>query len=447
MTTLSAMRTATMMTLTPSTTTSTFVPSILPLPSPATGLAANPSKGGNKNWHDLPAEGTKTRWIDSVEELERLVPAWKRLTECTLCPNVFYEPPLLIPAIRALGDSRVRIAVVTGQERNTGNEVLCGLFPLEIHGGNSPWKFAKMWQHPYAYLSTPLIRSDFAEPTWKGLCEFLRGEHIQALTAHQLTAEGPFHYQLMNYLRRTGSSFAITDVYPRAMFCLKDDAEAFLGTWPGRKRHDLMRLERRLREMGSLEVRLLDGNADPMEWCEQFLHFEALGWKGEAGTAMIANANHAQFFRSAVQSLAAEGRLMAASLTLNGTPIAMKCNFMTHQGGFGFKIAYDPSYAKYSPGLILEMREVHRTHEDRSPLWIDSCAIPDHPMINAIWPDRRLLQSLTLSTGGTGSRFGVACIPALKAMKRSLTATIHALRQPFQRTPSSSHSKASHEVQ
>ena len=92
----------------------------------------------------------------------------------------------------------------------------------------------------------------------------------------------------------------------------------------------------------------------------------------------------------------------------------MKANFLTHNGGFAFKIAYHPEWAKFSPGAVLEKINVSKLHETTQVQWMDSCAIPDHPMINTLWPERRVLQSVAIATGRRGSRAAIAAMPLMK---------------------------------
>ncbi len=64
-------------------------------------------------------------------------------------------------------------------------------------------------------------------------------------------------------------------------------------------------------------------------------------------------------------------KLMMLSLTIDGKPIAMKCNLLSGNGAFAWKITYDEDYARFSPGCILEKAniEIYMTWTDRDG-WI-----------------------------------------------------------------------------
>jgi hypothetical protein len=49
---------------------------------------------------------------------------------------------------------------------------------------------------------------------------------------------------------------------------------------------------------------------------------------------------------------------------------------------------------------------------------MDSCAAPDHPMINRIWRDRILLQQVLLSTGTRKGDLAIGLRPLGRILRR-----------------------------
>ena len=87
------------------------------------------------------------------------------------------------------------------------------------------------------------------------------------------------------------------------------------------------------------------------------------------------------------------------SLTLDGRPIAMLVNFLCDHAAFGFKTAFDDAYSQFSPGILLE--DEYLTELDRRSFdWCDSCAAPDHSLMNAIWGERRTIGKISIAIGG-----------------------------------------------
>ena len=95
------------------------------------------------------AAGTfASRTISDWAELEALQDAWEELASASVEPNPFYEPWVLLPALRSFA-RRERVEVVLVFR----GELLCGLFPIVHRRGR-----AGLWRHPYCYLTAPLLR-------------------------------------------------------------------------------------------------------------------------------------------------------------------------------------------------------------------------------------------------------------------------------------------------
>src|SRR3546814_18975004 len=94
------------------------------------------------------------------------------------------------------------------------------------------------------------------------------------------------------------------------------------------------------------------------------------------------------------------------ALYLGERPLAMLINFLCPPGGFSFKTAFDEEYARFSPGVLLQQANLDLLGDDRID-WVDSCAAPDHPMIESAWRERsRLLRvNAPLAGGAAQVRF------------------------------------------
>jgi hypothetical protein len=109
---------------------------------------------------------------------------------------------------------------------------------------------------------------------------------------------------------------------------------------------------------------------------------------------------------------------MMLALRLNGEPVAMKFNFLSGEGSFAFRIAFDEAQSRYSPGIQLEMENIRRVHARPEIKWMDSCAIPDHPMINRLWVERRTIQTLVVPTGKGPGDLVVSLMPMIRWLNR-----------------------------
>ncbi|MEO6716684.1 MAG: GNAT family N-acetyltransferase, partial [Novosphingobium sp.] len=251
-------------------------------------------------------------------------------------------------------------------------------------------------------LGTPLVAPGFERAFWHSLLEWADRTAGNALFLHLsgLPLDGPMHQALSEVAAETGRASGLVFREERAMLTAgKTPEEYFTAALSGKKRKELRRQLTRLSEQGPVNfVRQADSDGLG-EWIDHFLALEASGWKGEAGSALAQRETTAALFRQSLEGAAAHGRLERLSLTLDGRPIAMLANFITAPGAFSFKTTYDEAYARFSPGVLLQCENLLML--DRTDVaWTDSCAAEDHPMIDHIWRERRVLGRVSVAIGG-----------------------------------------------
>ena len=83
--------------------------------------------------------------------------------------------------------------------------------------------------------------------------------------------------------------------------------------------------------------------------------------------------------------------------------------------GFSFKTCFHEDYARYSPGVLLQREALHLL-EQRKIEWIDSCAAPDHPMIDSLWQERRPILALSVPLPRASKRVQFALAQSGKAL-------------------------------
>jgi len=360
--------------------------------------------------------------------LDQYIPAWEDLAAAAIEPNPFYEWWMLIPALRTLGaDKNLQLVLVfaPNRARPSAPPILCGVFPLERKPRckGLPVSVLSLWKHLFCFLCTPLVRADCARECLSAFFDWLAadGSSSPLVEFGYVTGEGPFHQALVACLyERTSLSF-VSDLYNRALFRPAASAEDFLHAAISREhRKDIRRRAKRLADTGSIEFSRLEAEADADVWLEEFMQLEMAGWKGKLGGALAANDANRRYFTTIAKEALRRGRLMMLALKHNGEVIAQKCNFLAGDGAFAFKIAYDEEYARYSPGLLLELENIRRLHEAPAIQWMDSCAAPHHPMINRLWHDRRTIQTVLVPTGKRLGELVVSLLPLLRWFNRKL---------------------------
>jgi len=364
------------------------------------------------------------RVIEDVAALAAHVAAWQELADNAIEPNPFYEPWMLLPALECFGQGQSLQFVLVYADQKGGPPLLCGLFPLERPGRYKgvPLRHVRLWRYLHCFLGTPLLRRGHATRCLRALLDWLgRSGAAPAIEWRDVACDGPFFAALAD-VREDRGTFAFRSYHrERALLCRASSAEAYIeGALPKASRREMRRLQARLAERGALEWASLESPAEAPSWIEDFLRLEAAGWKGQRGSALGCSEAGRGFFRRAALAAAARGRLMMLAMKLDGRALAMKCNFIAGEGSFAFKIAYDESYARYSPGTLLELENIRAFHRRAGLQWMDSCADPDHFMANRLWLERRPLVDLMAATGTTAGNFVVPSLSLLHWLRRSL---------------------------
>jgi hypothetical protein len=381
-----------------------------------------------------PVQRAARWWVDVVDTPDALEPhrrAWDDLACEALEPNPFYESWMLAPAWRLFGlDDGVQVAFVYRDgPRPQDPPELCGLFPLiQRRFGNWPITNWTLWQHQYGFCCTPLLRQGIAREAlhefWNWL-EISDGPAVWELPL--VPADGAFQQTLIDVANDRQSLYHVVQRYNRAMLRPAETAEDYCtAAMSCHNRQELRRKQRRLAERGRVEHRQSSPTDDHGSWIEQFLALEAAGWKGQEGTALATSPVDAAYFRAIVTAAASRRQVVFLGLFLDEQPIALKVNFLSGAGGFAFKIAFDESLSKLSPGVLLELDNIEWLHRQPGVKWMDSCAKPGHFMIDRLWSGRRTIKHLLMSTGRRWGDLAVGTIPFLQALK--------AVLQPRQRT-------------
>jgi CelD/BcsL family acetyltransferase involved in cellulose biosynthesis len=216
-----------------------------------------------------------------------------------------------------------------------------------------------------------------------------------------LVEDGPVHRGLAVAAASLGRPCDIVHRSERALLASSLSPEDYYQrTVRKKKRKELKRLTSRLAELGTVASRTLSRPDEIGAWCDAFLALERSGWKGEAGSALACSPPTELFFRQAIAGAFAAGQLDFLSLELDRRPIAMLVNFIAPPGSFSFKIAFDQDYARFSPGVLIQLQNL-RILERGDVDWMDSCAAENHPMINSLWAERRQLVRVTVPLAGT----------------------------------------------
>jgi len=168
----------------------------------------------------------------------------------------------------------------------------------------------------------------------------------------------------------------LTDIRPHCdvpYLRLDEGWQSLEWRWSKNFRHQLRRAERRLRARGRLEFecfRPTDAE-HAATLLDMLMRLEHHGWKGAAGTSIIAHAPATQFLKSQVARLADWHQTHWALLHHDGRLIAAEYGWLCKSVYHSFKVAYATEYARCSPGQVLTCHLLRRLSEDPTCGMID----------------------------------------------------------------------------
>ena len=382
-------------------------------------LARTPAIGGYSERVSRPARPRgvlhllDTQTVDSKAFLED----WKSLARRAAEPNPFFEAWFTLPSFEQFADSDAyKIAAYWVGGR------LAGLMPIkhssDYYGHSLP--HIGTWLHDHSFCGAPLVAKGHERGFWNALVTCLDQTPGQALFLHlpALPEGGALDKALTAALGDMGRASAIVERTSRAMLASHLGPQEYLAeAMSAKKRKELRRQKNRLGELGDLTFERLEGTECIEPWIEQYLTLEAAGWKGAAGSALKGNPASYAFFADTMYAAAQAGKLERLAMRLDGKPIAMLANFITAPGAYSFKTAFDERYARFSPGLLLQIENLDLLSR-KDIAWVDSCAVEGHSMIERIWREKRAFVSRNVAIGGSLRRLTARALMAYETRER-----------------------------
>ncbi|HZG08640.1 MAG TPA: GNAT family N-acetyltransferase [Allosphingosinicella sp.] len=364
--------------------------------------------------------GTLAR-IESIacpKRLRALRPEWEDLAAASAEPNMFMEPMAVLPALD-YPDADGVVTLACWSAGPGGGRRLDGMLILK------PWarspllpRTLESWSYRLRASGDPLIRQGCERTFWSAMLPAIdRLPGTSALRLAQLRGDGAPARALIEVARTLGRAVYQTRCIERASLAGGGSREAYLKRLPQKALREQRRRRKRLEELGPVTVRQLGPAEDPQPWIEAFLALEAAGWKGRRGVAAASEPHVERLVRSILAESHAAGRLDMLRLDVSGRPISMLAHIRSGRTAISFKIAYDEAYARFSPGVLLQMEWLQA---GLALDGTDSCAVPGHPMFESLWLERRPIVTLMVPADRPLARFACAAEQRLRALHAKL---------------------------
>lgn len=201
-------------------------------------------------------------------------------------------------------------------------------------------------------------------------------------------------------------------------------------SWSGRrmsKRYQTnhRRMERRLREQGSVTFVLEDGREHLDELLLEGFSVESSGWKGELGTDVLSRDDARRLYTAAARWAAREGSLRLAFLRLDGRAVAFA--YVLRDGGVMsvLKLAFDEELKKCGPGLLLVQYLLQEAFGDEGVARLDFLGEADR-FKNAVADDGELQIRMDIFAPGLVGATRRAALDAMWRTRRELAARVPA---------------------
>ncbi len=262
------------------------------------------------------ARGDSSTAIEVYDSVEPVAGEWETLAD-RLGASPFTRPGWIDAWHRSFGGGR--LAVVAARR---GKEIV-GVFPVIERRGvlNSPTN----WHTP---SFQPLAEDADVTGTLVGA---LLARRPRRFDLAFLDPGSEVFDDCVRTARSHGYRTVCRVVQRSPYVQVVSDWASFESTVPARRRKKIRRCRRRLEELGSLTIELVDGSRDLNGLLQEGFAIESSGWKGEEGTAILASPETARFYREVADWAAARGWLRLWFLRLDGKALAFA--FCIEHGG------------------------------------------------------------------------------------------------------------------
>lgn len=321
---------------------------------------------------------------------------WDALAADALDDNPFFDRQVVAASRDCLskrGSDRV-LALHLRSSRK-----LIGLLPYR---SVKPAGYARSNLNIYQSDGVPLISGEHAETAIDGFLKFAAegvGAPRRWVLPH-VQLDGRFATLMRRKAVAHGMSVIDARSYDRPMLTRRaGDFKTHVRDVIGKKRaKSLQKNLERLAQQGEVRFERVSDPRTVARRLEDFLQIEHSGWKGARGTSFLAKHEDATYARQAFAGTAG-GFTSVDSLLLDGQPIAVSINIGTGDTLFTPKCAYDETYRKFSPGLILEYLILEAFYKGRHH-WMNSATTGGGHVITGLWDGT--IPMGTLVVGPTG---------------------------------------------
>ncbi len=361
-----------------------------------------------------------------------LQPAWDDLIARAVEPNVFLDPRFAVPLLQHVRCADRPDFLLAREAGAPTPGRLVGLLP--VHLPRARWGLARGYSHPQVTSGLPLLDGARGADAFAAMLAWLgrHHPHLAGLLLRDVPVDGGFAKTLAGPALRL---LGVRLLGERQRAVLRHRRGLPSGPAPVSLRHrkELRRQRRRLAEAGPLVYRSARSPVEVAAAIERFMALEARGWKGRHGAPLLLEPALATFTRVMTRLMAEGGRCRIDALEVGGAPVAMGIVLTAGPQAYFWKTTYDERFAALSPGVHFALELTQVQEKEAGITSTDSCAIPDHPMIDRVWNGRAVVADLAIALphrppASRAFRYALGRETLYRALRRVAKRGWHALR-------------------
>jgi CelD/BcsL family acetyltransferase involved in cellulose biosynthesis len=348
---------------------------------------------------------------------------WAQLEANSVEGNAFLSPHFVIPAVKHLEGAYEQKPLVLAVESNDGSGLLAiGLFEVSRNSRLLPLTHLQSWRCEHTLFDGLLVDKQQGTEALVALFQWLskQGRRWQGIAFTDRSADGQLNDMLIHASAKSNATWFEDWNRERAIIPIDEIPEDCLQTlYSKSRRRTFKRSKKQLDTFGKVTFSFA-GKADTAtQDVQTFLELEAMGWKGEEGTALLSSSGPEQFLREMAIRFAADQQLIIYQAMVDDVPVASAFNMRSADDVFCFKIGWNPEFASGSPGILNELNFLQNSRETLAHVRLaDSCSKPGS-YVEDVWPWKRRLTTGVFTTTRTGTLAANAMMQ-LKRLKRML---------------------------
>jgi CelD/BcsL family acetyltransferase involved in cellulose biosynthesis len=300
--------------------------------------------------------------LDTEPRLEAIRPAWDKLYARASAPRATLSYEWVSAAWRHIAEPEGgRLCIIA--VHNTEGRLLA-LWPIAVAAHHRLWSRARQicasWDYNDILLDSNEDPGPLVELAWQALT---RASGADLITLALVPAASPLHRLLKAKAATVTDQTAIQTI-------AWDGFANWQSYYRGiSDRAGWDRRERRLGEQGQVAMALANTTSEAANALRWLLAQKRI-WLGRKGKSSewLHRPGYEDFLVSSVETIRDVARIAVFTLSLDGKLIAVQASLVDNQRMFCQHTAFDPAFAKFSPGILVLKHTLNWAFERRLPV-------------------------------------------------------------------------------